>query len=171
MRSIAKADEEREDLRRRIEEAEEAEEEQENEERKHNNLVGELEKDIDGRPREEANHKIKRETPRECTEEEHKRYRSVIMKLNYLAVDRPDIQWAVRRCAKNMSSPNEEDQERLKRVGRDLKGRPRTKAMMKFKGKKHCMSKRICASRGVNQDNRPWRWLFDRRSQNGGPEV
>ena len=34
------------------------------------------------------------------TEELKRRYRSVVMKANYLAMDRPDVQWAVRRCAK-----------------------------------------------------------------------
>ena len=60
-------------------------------------------------------------------------YRSIVMKLNYLAMDRPDIQWSVRRCAKTMSAPNAEDFERLKRIGRYLKGKPRIRVAMPFK--------------------------------------
>ena len=63
-------------------------------------------------------------------------YRSIVMKLNYLAMDRPELQWSVRRCAKNMSSPTDEDMEILKRIGRYLKGRPRVRITMKFKHNK-----------------------------------
>ena len=64
-----------------------------------------FEVEVDGRSKEDLNHKIKKEESRDCSEQETKLYRSVVMKLNYLAMDRPDLQWAVRRCAKNMSSP------------------------------------------------------------------
>ena len=59
-------------------------------------------------------------------------YRSIVMKLNYLAMDRPELQWSVRRCAKSMSSPTDEDMERLKRIGRYLEGRPRVRISMMF---------------------------------------
>ena len=45
-------------------------------------------------------------------EEEDKqlyKYRSWAARLNYLAIDRPDIQYAVKACAKAMSSPSNRD--------------------------------------------------------------
>ena len=48
-------------------------------------------------------------------------------------MDRPELQWSVRRCAKKMTSPNTEDMERLKRIGRYLKGKPRVRSTMMFK--------------------------------------
>jgi hypothetical protein len=52
-------------------------------------------------------------------------YRSVVAKGNYLAADRPDIQFAVKECARGMSSPKEEDWVHLKRLVRYLIGVPR----------------------------------------------
>ena len=49
------------------------------------------------------------------------KYRSIVARLNYLAQDRPDIQFAVRECAKEMSSPTSEGLEKMKRIGRYLK--------------------------------------------------
>ena len=92
-----------------------------------------LEVEVDGRATEELNHKIKPEEYRKCNEKESRMYRSIVMKLNYLAMDRPEVQWSVRRCAKNMSSPNTEDLERLKRIGRYLKGKPRVRNVMLFR--------------------------------------
>ena len=63
-------------------------------------------------------------------------YRSIVMKLNYLAMDRPELQWPVRRCAKKMAAPNVEDMERLKRIGRYLKGNARVRNVMSFKQSK-----------------------------------
>ena len=52
-------------------------------------------------------------------------YRSIAARCNYLASDRPDIQFAVKRCCKAMCHPHRRDLARLKRLGRYLKGRPR----------------------------------------------
>ena len=40
-------------------------------------------------------------------------YRSTVARLNYWAVDRLDIQYAVRVCSKSMSSPRVSDWHRL----------------------------------------------------------
>ena len=50
-----------------------------------------------------------------------RQYRSVVMKMNYIAMDRPGLQWSVRRCAKAMSSPKESDRTRLKRIAMYLR--------------------------------------------------
>ena len=92
-----------------------------------------FETEVDGRAKEDLNHKLKKEGSRECSLQESKLYRSIVMKLNYLAMDRPELQWSVRRCAKSMSSPTAEDMEKLKRIGRYLKGKPRIRNVMLFK--------------------------------------
>ena len=46
-----------------------------------------------------------------------KKYRSVVARINYLAMDRPDIQWARRECSKSMANPNNDDMVKLKRLG------------------------------------------------------
>ncbi len=57
-------------------------------------------------------------------EEESTRYRSLVARLNYLSIDRPDIQFAVKNCAKAMSTPKECHWKQLKRVVRYLLHRP-----------------------------------------------
>ena len=53
-------------------------------------------------------------------------YRSAVARLNYWAVVRLDIQYAVRVCSKSMSSPRVSDWQRLKRVARYVKRCPDT---------------------------------------------
>ena len=53
------------------------------------------------------------------------RFRSVAARLNYLSLDRPDLQYTARNVAKCMSAPREGDWCILKRVGRYLKGASR----------------------------------------------
>jgi hypothetical protein len=52
-------------------------------------------------------------------------YRSVCMRGNYLAADRPDIQFAAKECARHMSDPTTYAMAKLKKLGRYLKHRPR----------------------------------------------
>ena len=52
-------------------------------------------------------------------------FRAIAARCNYLQPDRPDIQFAVKECCRLMSRPTKQAWERLKRVGRYLKGRPR----------------------------------------------
>ena len=53
-----------------------------------------------------------------------RRYRSVSARLNFLALDRIDLQFAAKECARKMARPTM-DWQRLKRVGRYLRGCPR----------------------------------------------
>ena len=53
------------------------------------------------------------------------RYRALVVRLNYLDMDRANIQYAVKEAAKRMSAPREPDFKLLKRLGRYLKGAPR----------------------------------------------
>ena len=51
-------------------------------------------------------------------EEKARVYRSTVARLNYWAVDRPDLQHAVRVCSKAAAKPTADDWLKLKRVGR-----------------------------------------------------
>jgi hypothetical protein len=57
--------------------------------------------------------------------DEARRYKSLAARLNYLATDRVDIQFAVCAIARGMANPSLEDWTRLKRLGRYLKYRPK----------------------------------------------
>ena len=52
-------------------------------------------------------------------------YRALVARANYLAVDRVDLQFPVKELARKMSSPSETDWDRLVRLARYLRGRPR----------------------------------------------
>ena len=57
------------------------------------------------------------------SKEEATKYRQIVARCNFLAADRPDIQFATKECAKGMSSPKISDMNNLKRLGRYLKGK------------------------------------------------
>ena len=58
-------------------------------------------------------------------------YRALAARLNYLAADRVDLQFATKCVAKHMSSTREHDWVALKRVGRYLRGSPRLIQMIR----------------------------------------
>ncbi len=53
------------------------------------------------------------------------RYRAIVARLNYMAADRLDIQYAVKEVARNMSTPRQSHWSALRRIGLYLQGRPR----------------------------------------------
>ena len=53
------------------------------------------------------------------------RYRALVARMNYLAMDLPDIMIGVKEAAKRMSAPCAPDWKLLKRIGRYLKLVPR----------------------------------------------
>ena len=53
------------------------------------------------------------------------RFRAVAARANYLAADRPDIQYAVKEICRKMAKPAKGDWQKLVRLGRYLKGAPR----------------------------------------------
>jgi hypothetical protein len=63
------------------------------------------------------------ETP--LSSEQAQKYRSLAARVNFLAQDRPDLQFASRRVSKHMSTPSVGSWEMLKRIGRYLKGAAR----------------------------------------------
>ena len=52
-------------------------------------------------------------------------YRSCVARANYLALDRPNIAFAVKESCRDMSAPTTASWENIKRVVRYLKGEPR----------------------------------------------
>lgn len=65
--------------------------------------------------------------PKEVT-----KFRACIARMNYLAIDRPDIMFAVKELARRMSAPSIEDQEKMCRLARYLKGKPRNVAWYQY---------------------------------------
>ncbi len=59
-------------------------------------------------------------------------YRRAAARLNYLALDRPDVSFAVKEVARAMASPCIGDEMRLKRVLRYLRGCPRAAFLFKW---------------------------------------
>ena len=58
--------------------------------------------------------------------------RSAVARLHHWAVDRPDIEYAVRVCSKSTSSPRVNNWQRRKRVARCVKGCPDTGFMLEW---------------------------------------
>ncbi|CAK0792782.1 unnamed protein product, partial [Prorocentrum cordatum] len=69
--------------------------------------------------------KLTPEVERELNEHEAAEYRSARMRLGYLALDRPDVQFTAKECARGMQKPTERHLRLLKRAGRFLIGAPR----------------------------------------------
>ena len=59
-------------------------------------------------------------------------YRTLTARANYLALDRPDIQYANKEICRGMSNPTRGDLRRLRRLGRYLVGRPGTGSVWCF---------------------------------------
>jgi hypothetical protein len=70
-------------------------------------------------------------TAKELNEEGRTKYRSVTMRMAYLAQDRPDLQYTCKELARKMQSPNEDDMLNLKRAVRYAIGVPRV--VVRFK--------------------------------------
>ena len=64
------------------------------------------------------------------------RFRGVAARCNYLAMDRPDIQFATKEICREMSSPTTGSLRRLIRIGQYLCGRPRL--VWKYKMQELC---------------------------------
>ena len=65
-------------------------------------------------------------------EKESSNFRAIVARCNYIAPDRPDIAYAAKELARHMATPTEGDWQRLKRLGRYLKGKPRLQQMYKW---------------------------------------
>ena len=61
----------------------------------------------------------------ELNKQEASAYRGVTARLNYLAQDRPDLQYSCKEASRRMAKPRQADWTLLKRIGRYLVGAPR----------------------------------------------
>ena len=52
-------------------------------------------------------------------------YRALVARCNYLSPDRPDISFSVKELARSMANPTRGDLQKLKRLARYFKGKPR----------------------------------------------
>ena len=52
-------------------------------------------------------------------------YRAICARINFLALDRPDLLYSAKECSRSMSSPTRADWRKLKRIGRYLLHHPR----------------------------------------------
>ena len=66
------------------------------------------------------------------------RFRAVAARANYLAADRPDIQYAVKEICRKMAKPAKGDWQKLVRLGRYLKGAPR--CVLEYAWQRRCES-------------------------------
>ena len=64
------------------------------------------------------------------------RFRGIVARLNYLALDRPDLQFAAKECCRRMASPTCSDWMKIKRVGRYLNGHLRVVQLMPWEVRK-----------------------------------
>ena len=62
-------------------------------------------------------------------------FRAMVARANYLAQDRPDIQFATKELCREMSKPRERSWNSLKRLGRYLQANPRYVQEFKRQGK------------------------------------
>ena len=85
---------------------------------------------------------------------------SMVMRLNYLAQDRPDIQFACKELARGMSSPTEGHWQQLKRLGRYLIHKPRMVANYDYQNPTSFLDSRV--------DTDHAGCLKTRKSTNGG---
>ena len=69
------------------------------------------------------------------------KYRAIVARVNFIAQDRPDLQYATKECAREMASPNRASWSRIKRIGRYLAGHKRLVITYLWQ----CMSKSIDA--------------------------
>ena len=53
------------------------------------------------------------------------KYRALCARINYLALDRPDLQYAAKEASRKMGAPQSGDWLILRRIGRYLQGTPR----------------------------------------------
>ena len=63
---------------------------------------------------------------------ESTKYRAIVARCNYLSPGRPDIAYIVKELARKMADPTEGDWQRLKRLGRYLKGKPRIQQVYRW---------------------------------------
>ena len=70
--------------------------------------------------------------PKAMSQAEATQYRRAAARINYVALDRPDLSFASRVASSHMSNPMEGDEHVVKRIIRYLKGKPRVAIRYEF---------------------------------------
>ena len=87
-----------------------------------------------GTPGEDEKDHEEEENKEELGPEDATRYRALAARANYLALDRPDVQYAVKEICRSMSKPTVGGKKKLKRLGRYLIGKPRMVSRFDWRG-------------------------------------
>ena len=84
-------------------------------------------------PREKQKDEVIRQSMKSSTLDSSRatRFRSAVMRCNYLSQDRMDLCFAAKELSRHMSNPSEDDWNDLKRVARYLAGKPRVVQVFK----------------------------------------
>ena len=69
-----------------------------------------------------------------------RKFRQLIARCNFLCHDRPDIQYSCKEAARGMSSPKKSDWDKLVRIVKYLKGKPRYAIMFRPQKEVHCIN-------------------------------
>ena len=83
-------------------------------------------------PGEDAKPWEEEEDAQKLDESMAKGYRTLGARANYLAMDRPDIQFATKEICRGMANPTRGDKKKLKRLARYLIGRPRLVSKFRY---------------------------------------
>ena len=83
-------------------------------------------------PGEEAKSWLEVEEAKALDPHTAREYRALAARANYLALDRPDIQFATKEVCRGMANPTVGDKRKLKRLARYLIGRPRLVSKFEF---------------------------------------
>ena len=68
------------------------------------------------------------------------KFRQLIARCNFLCQDRPDIQYACKETARGMANPRREDWNKLIKLGKYLKGKPRYVIEFRYQQDVHCIN-------------------------------
>ena len=90
--------------------------------------------------------------------EELAKYQSLSARLNYLALDRPDIQYGVKELMWKMSKPNIEDVKSLKRVARYLIGVSRLGQVFHWQRRPREVDVYVDRHRGMPPNAKVYQW-------------
>ena len=71
----------------------------------------------------------------DMTKEESSRYRGLAARVNYLSLDRPDLQFAAKTASRYMAQPKVCDWDKIKRIARYLIDAPRAVQMFAWQSK------------------------------------
>ena len=68
------------------------------------------------------------------------KFRQLIARCNFICQDRPDIQYACKEAARGMANPRRSDWDKMLRIAKYLKGKPRYVILFKQQNDVHCIN-------------------------------